>query len=129
MSYKVFISSTSDDLELATDLARRLEAAGVKVPSVKKTSLGGNEILGTVNRSLREADEVLILLTSNSGDKHGLWSEIGMAYGLGKRVTPVVVNYDPEKLPALARRQHIKYADLTGFIAELATRAKLRKAD
>ncbi len=119
-----FISSTREDLALAQDLARRLEAAGIQVSPVKKAAAVGDKIPNTVNRGLREADEAMIIMTKESGASFGLLTEIGMAYGLKKRVTPVVVNYDPEQLPAIARRQYIKYSDLTKYIAQLAKRVK-----
>ncbi len=124
MSYKVFISSTREDLALAQDLAQRLEAVGIRVAPVKKTSAVGDEIPGTVSRALREADEVIFIMTKASGASPGLLTEIGMAYGMKKRVTPVVVNHDPEKLPAIAGWQPVKYADLTKYIAQLAKRVK-----
>jgi len=129
MSYKVFISSTLDDIELAKDLSRRLEDAGVNVVPVEKTVIPGEKFLTTVNRDLRQADEVMMLLTKDSGASPGLLSEFGMAYSMGKPVTPIVVNLDPESLPPVFEdMQYIKYADLSDYIAKLAARASLRKA-
>ena len=39
---------------------------------MKKTAAVGDEIPGTVNRGLREADEAMIILTKNSGASFGL---------------------------------------------------------
>jgi nucleoside 2-deoxyribosyltransferase len=129
MAYKVFISSIRDDLELAKDLARRLEDAGVSVFSVEETVIPREKILTTVNRNLRKADEVMMSLTKDSGASPGLLSEFGMAYSTGKPVTPIVVNLDPENLPPVYEdMRYIKYADLSDYIAKLAARASLRKA-
>jgi hypothetical protein len=129
MAYKVFISSIRDDLELAKDLARRLEDAGVSVFSVEETVIPREKILTTVNHNLRKADEVMMIPTKDSGAGPGLLSEFGMAYSMGKPVTPIVVNLDPENLPPVYEdMRYIKYADLSDYIAKLAARASLRKA-
>jgi len=129
MAYKVFISSIRDDIELAKDLSRRLEDVGVSVFPVEKTVIPAEKILTTVNRNLRKADEVMMLLTKDSGASPGLVSELGMAYSMGKPITPIVVNLDPENLPPVYEdMRYIRYADLSDYIAKLAARASLRKA-
>lgn len=127
MSHKVFISSTRSDIELAKDLARRLRAAGIEVFQVDKTVVAGERIITQVNRALTEADEVMIILTSESGDSPGLLSEMGMASALQKQITPVVVNLDPRQLPPpFKQMRHVRYADLPDYITQLATRVKPR---
>jgi nucleoside 2-deoxyribosyltransferase len=114
---------------LAKDLSRRLEDVGVSVFPVEKTVIPAEKILTTVNRNLRKADEVMMILTKDSGASPGLLSEFGMAYSTGKPVTPIVVNLDPENLPPVYEdMRYIKYADLSDYIAKLAARASLRKA-
>lgn len=129
MSYKVFIGSTRADLALAQDLAQRLKAVGVQVAPVKKTTAIGDEVPGTVNPALREADEVIFIMTNEAGDNPGLLTEIGMAFGMKKRVTPVVVHSDPKRLPSIAGWQPVRYADLTKYIAQLAERVKPDNGD
>lgn len=129
MSYKVFIGSTRADLALAQDLAQRLKAVGVQVAPVKKTTAIGDEVPDTVNPALREADEVIFIMTNEAGDNPGLLTEIGMAFGMKKRVTPVVVNSDPKRLPSIAGWQPVRYADLTKYIAQLAERVKPNNDD
>jgi hypothetical protein len=114
---------------LAKDLARRLEDVGASVFPVEKTVIPGEKILTTVNRDLRKADEVMMLLTKDSGASPGLLSEFGMAYSMGKPITPIVVNLDPDNLPPVFdEMRYIRYADLSDYIAKLAARASLRKA-
>ena len=60
MSYKVFISSTHRDIDVARDLARRLKEAGVSVFPVEDT-VSGESAIRWVTRSLREADEVIVI--------------------------------------------------------------------
>jgi hypothetical protein len=52
-----------------------------------------------------------------------------MAYSMGKPITPIVVNLDPDNLPPVFdEMRYIRYADLSDYIAKLAARASLRKA-
>ena len=128
MAYKVFISCTPEDVELARDLARRLkEKTGVEVAPLSKAKEQDGLTATRVQPALRKADEVLFLLTSGSEKSSRLWWELGLASGLGKRITPIMVNLQPEKLPAAMQRQSIKYGDLPDYFSKLALRAKRRK--
>ena len=127
--YKVFISATHDDGDIARDLAQRLEAAGAKVFDVEKTVVPGDVIQNKSNRALREADEVILVLTRNSSHSAALISELGRAMALEKRVVPLLVNLTPAELPPMFRQiQALKYADLPRYFSEIATRAEAVKA-
>jgi len=125
MSYKVFISASSKDNDLAQDLVHRLEKAGVKVSWFKLRVSAGENAAIDVNRGLREADEVIVLLTDHSIHSPRVIFEMGAASGLHKRVTPIVVGVEAEELPPMVRqRQYVRYADLHDYIADLERRAK-----
>lgn len=124
MSYSVFISSTHADLELARDLSRRLKDVGVRVYPVEKSSTEGSNILSKFKKELHEADEVVVLLTGNSVNSPGLISEMGAAFGLNKRVTPVLVNVEGSDLPSFITRSAVKFADLPQYISDLKRRAE-----
>jgi hypothetical protein len=129
MPYKVFISATQDDLDIARDLAQRLEAAGAKVFDVEKTVVPGDVIQNKGNRALREADEVIMVLTRDSSHSSALISELGMAMALEKRVVPLLVNLAPTALPPMfSQLQTLKYADLPHYFSEISMRAKAAKA-
>lgn len=123
MAYKVFISSTLKDVDLARDLAHRLEGAGIKVNSLGKPS--AESISSKITRELSSADEVFVILTNESINNSNLMFEIGAASSLRKRITPVVVGLEPSKVPSLIRNlKYIKYSDLERYIADLEKRAK-----
>ena len=122
MSYKVFISSTHRDIDVARDLARRIMEAGVRVFPVEETSVRGDSEAASVTRSLREADEVIVILTDNSVHNPGVLFETGAAFGLHKRVTPLVVNVQDSEIPSFARK-YVRFGELPSYIAELAKRA------
>ena len=125
MSYKVFVSSTFKDLDLARDLAHRLESAGIKVNSVDKAAVSGEAIPIKITRELSSADEVFVILTDESVNSSKLMFEIGAASSLRKRITPVVVGLEPGRVPSLIRNlKYIKYPDLERYIADLEKRAK-----
>lgn len=121
MSYKVFISSTQRDIDVARDLARRLKEAGVRVFPVEET-VPGETAIKYVTRSFREADEVIVILTDNSVNSPGVIYEMGAASGLHKRVTPVVVNVQDSEIPPFVK-EFVRFAELPSYIAELAKRA------
>jgi len=121
MPYKVFISSTQRDIDVARDLARRIEEAGVRVFPLEETA-PGDSVAASVTRSLREADEVIVILTDNSVNSPGVLYEMGAASGLHKRVTPLVVNVEDSEIPPFVKK-YVRFAELPSYIAELAKRA------
>jgi hypothetical protein len=125
MAYKVFISSSVKDIDLARDLSRRLKEAGVDVYSVDKAAVPGEAIFDKIAMDLGRADEVLLILTDNSVDNPNLMYELGAATSLRKRVTPVIVGLEPNKLPSLMKgMKYVKYSDLPEYISDLEKRVK-----
>lgn len=125
MPYKVFISSTLKDIDLAKDLANRLKNAGIEVYSVDKTAVPGEAIFNRITTDLSRADEVMIILTDDSVRNQNLMFEMGAASSLRKRVTPVVVGLEPGNLPPLIKQMnYVQYPDIGKYIADLKERAK-----
>jgi hypothetical protein len=125
MAYKVFISSTLKDIDLARDLSRRLKEAGIDVYSVDKAAVPGEAIFNKTTVDLGRADEVFLILTDNSVDNPNLMYELGAATSLRKRVTPVIVGLDTKRLPSLMKNMnYVKYPDLPKYISDLEKRSK-----
>jgi hypothetical protein len=120
-NYKVFINHTQKDSDLAMDLARRLEEAGVKVFPVEKSAVNGESVITTINPALRKADEVIVIVTDSSVNSPGLNSQTGAALGLRKRVTRIVVGLEGNELPPFIGKTW-RYADLHKYIPSLAKR-------
>lgn len=127
MAYKVFISSTQRDIDVARDLARRLEDAGIKVFPVEETSVPEESATASITRSLRDADEVIAILTDNSVNSQKVIYEMGAASGLHKRVTPLVVNVEESEIPPFVK-DYVRFAELPAYISELSKRATELKA-
>jgi hypothetical protein len=125
MAYKVFISSSVKDIDLARDISRRLKEAGIDVYSVDKSAVPGEANFNKITVDLGRADEVLLILTDNSIDNPNLMYELGAATSLRKRVTPVIVGLEPNKLPSLMKGLNfVKYTDLPKYISDLEKRVR-----
>lgn len=126
MSYKAFISSSAEDLDLAKDLATRLESAGVTVNPTGRTTAAGEVVFNKILRDLRQADEIFVIVTSESLHNSNLMFEMGAASSLKKLVTPVIVGLKPAEVPSLIKNmRHIQYPELADYIKGLEERLKV----
>jgi hypothetical protein len=126
VSYKAFNSSTVEDLDLARDLAQRLESAGVTVKPVGSMTAAGEVVFTKIRRDLRQADEIFVIVTSDSVHNSNLLFEMGAASSLKKRVTPVIVGLKPTEVPSLIKNmRHIQYPKLADYIKSLEERLKV----
>jgi nucleoside 2-deoxyribosyltransferase len=122
-------------MDLAYDLAKRIERAGIRVLMPKENFNDDQHFAGKINNDLRKADEVIFILTNNSIHSQRLLFEMGFAASLEKPLTPILQGVDPSELPPVIREmQYIKYSDLDSYIARLQSNqessksAKLTKA-
>ncbi|MBI3536714.1 MAG: toll/interleukin-1 receptor domain-containing protein [Chloroflexi bacterium] len=123
MAYKVFISSLSEDKDLANDLARRLKQAGAVVFLAEASIRAGENIAIKINEGLRESDEVIVLFSASSIDSPWVLSEMGAAFGLHKKVTPVIVGINENELPPLVKKlSYIRYPDVENHFAKLGSK-------
>jgi hypothetical protein len=119
MAYNIFISSNNKDIDLARDLAKRLEKAGVT--AITSTGKIDNP-QGVKERvdSLKKVDEVVFLLTTNSVGGKKLLFDMGAASSEGKRLTPITLGLKPKELPdIISGLDIIKYEDLESYISKL----------
>ncbi|MDQ3815187.1 MAG: toll/interleukin-1 receptor domain-containing protein [Armatimonadota bacterium] len=124
MSYKVFISHSSRDSDLARDLARRLQEAGVETFLPAENLQVGQDVMTKINRALRNSDEVVVLLTDHSVNNPNITLEMGAALGMHKLVTPISVGINrDERLAFFNQFSHVSYADVSDYIAQLRERA------
>jgi nucleoside 2-deoxyribosyltransferase len=125
MQHKIFISSSVRDSDLAHDLAKRLDKAGLKAITPAENIDAGENIKSKIKEELRKADEVIVILTNNSLDSQWLLFEMGYATSLDKHVTPLIQGVEPDELPEIIRQMnYIKYADLDEYIAKLQQRVE-----
>lgn len=122
MAYHVFVSSTSNERDLAEDLAQRIRKAGAEVVVWSDTVFRGEWVDLALRRELRKADEVILILTDRSLDSPDLLFELGAASSLHKRVIPLLVGVG--EVPSLIRQfPYIRYNNLHAYLSGLEQRA------
>ena len=124
MSYRVYISHSVKDSELAKDLTRRLAEVGVEVTPFVAGADTSSGMRAMILKRVRDSDEVIVLLTDNSADSSWMRYEMGAADSMDKRLTPVVVNEGVEQRVPMVGKHFVKYADLPKYISSLKRRAK-----
>jgi hypothetical protein len=125
MAHKVFISASHKDRDLARDLEHRLHEAGVPVTYSELTLSAGSNYEKDFMNLLKSADEIIVILSSNSVDNLWMMYEIGAASSLRKKVTPVVVGLEDKELPPVIKQlQHIRYDELSDYISKLGRTAQ-----
>ena len=125
MAHKVFISASHKDRDLARDLEHRLHDAGVPVIYSELTLSAGSNYEKDFLNLLKSADEIIVILSSNSVDNFWTMYEIGAASSLRKKVTPVVVGLDDKELPPVIKQlEHIRYDELSDYISKLERTAQ-----
>ena len=104
---------------MARDLARRLKDAGVHTTYSELTRSAGSDYEKTF-MELSNADEIIVILSSNSLDNFWMMFEIGAAYSLRKKITPVVVGLEKQELPPVIKQlKYINYDKLSDYIANI----------
>lgn len=124
MAYNVFISFDSKDIDLARDLSKRLEKAGLTVTiSTAKIDIPRDD-KGRIE-SLKKADEVIFLITNNAIDGNKVFFDMGVADALEKRLAPILVGLRSNELPGIVKGLDlIKYDNLEGYIGKLQRAAE-----
>lgn len=118
MSHHVFISASHKDRDLARDLAHRLKETGAKVTYSELTLSGGSGYEKVFMRLLKDADEIIVILSRNSVDNLWMMFEIGAATSLRKKITPVVVGLEKQELPpVITQLKYIRYDKLSEYIS------------
>jgi hypothetical protein len=124
MAYRIFIHSSSKDIDIVQDLANRLELAGIEAHWANEFARSDKSIRAT-NKALNEADEIFVILTAESIDSPNLMVDLGAAFSTRRRVTPVVIGLETSRVPSLIKSlKYIKYPDLNRYIVDLATRTR-----
>jgi len=123
MAYKVFVIATPKDGDLAVELTRRLEKAGIEVLSKKLHANGA--IDNRLRKKLSASDEVFILLTDDSLNNERVAVLLGAALGLHKRITAILVGVREQELPSIIRgMRRLNYLDVVEYISELQSRSE-----
>ncbi len=87
---QIFISYTRRDADWARDFARALKDRGVRVWLDQFQVALGESLSEAVEAGLRESDVFVALLDPEHPFNPNLYFEIGAAFGMGKRIVPIV---------------------------------------
>lgn len=127
----IFLSHSTKDRWIARQMALILEGKGrvlgLQVFLDEKSIEGGESISEAIRTNLERCDEVLLLLSKYSVDRPWVLAEMGAAWGLRKRIVPVIDKLSPAEMPDLMR--DTKAWDLNDFdkcVAEILRRARGR---
>jgi GAF domain-containing protein len=96
MTSQIFISYSKKDKDFAWKLADDLADAGHKV-WIDRSLQVGEDWKESIIKNLEEADEVIVILSSSAISSKWVQHEGSIAYGLKKKMYPVLI----ESLPAL----------------------------
>ncbi len=91
MPYRVFISHAWADLWVGQQLDRRIrEDAGAETFLDAFDIVKGDDFEDRIFAELRSMNELVVLLTPWSVNRHWLWVEIGAARANGCRIVPIL---------------------------------------
>lgn len=124
MAHKVFISFSAKDKSIANSLKRQLADAGAEVslaePFVERK---GSNIKLAIADAIKQSDEVIAIVSKNSVESPWLSFEVGIAVGLGKKLVPVVVGIEPNKLsPVMRSLQSVKLDGFGHYVTQMSGR-------
>lgn len=110
MAYRVFISHSTSDQGLVTDLANLLTKFGVEVFVAERYLAPGEPLDRQVFTQIDRSDCIAVLLTQNGLRSNWVQQEVGFALGKNKPVIPVVEKGSNQKnLAALQITKYIEY--------------------
>ena len=109
MKYTVFISHSSEDKDIANEVAKKLKDSGIE--TFVDSASGRRSALGHVVSRMRKSDEVMVLVSDKSATKQWPSLDAGLAWGLGKTVTPLIHNIAIGKLPPTLKSKNLVRTD------------------
>jgi len=113
MASQIFISYSKKDKDFAWKLADDLVSAGHKV-WIDRSLVVGEDWEQTIESKLAAANEVIVILSSNSISSKWVQHEGSIAYGLKKQMYPVLIETLPvEELPLwMSKFQYHSFIDV-----------------
>ncbi len=123
--YRVFLSHSNRDTWLAGIIKEKIEAAAsnVEVWLDEMSLAGGQEVIAALAKGIRDANEIVVLVSNESLRSQWVAWEIGMATAWKKRLLPLLNNVDHD---AMAPLKGVKAYELNQFprvLLELKRRA------
>lgn len=125
--YAVFLSHATYDKWMACALCERIEAVGAIVFRDDRDIEGGEAIPAAIRKAIRDADEVVVLLTPESMKRQWVLIELAMASMAEKRIVPLLNHVDAARIPDIIRdARGFALNDLEAYLADLMKRMERR---
>jgi hypothetical protein len=105
----VFISYSTLDSAIATDLSDIFDKQGLSSFMARKSLSGGDEWQESIRQALIRSKVILILLTPHSITSQWVLIEVGASWVLGKPIFPCINEVDVNELPEPIRKHQCRY--------------------
>jgi hypothetical protein len=113
---------------MAEVIERKGRRHGIKAFLDARDLKSGDRFSDVLRDKLREAEELVVLVSSASVGRDWVRHEIGAAWGLGKRIVGVMDKLEPADVPdGIGQTKVYNINDFDRVAAEIASRAR-RKA-
>lgn len=112
----IFVSYSKKDRDFANKLADDLESAGFQV-WIDRSIGGGENWRETIESSLKESKEVIIVVSPNSMESDWVRHEGSLAYGWGKKLYPILIATVKSLPPWLEEYQWVSFVNVPYAIA------------
>jgi len=90
MSFSVFISHSTKDAYTVYALKGQLQLCGINVRIAEENPMPGNLLSQKIVDSIKASDCVIAILSSEGTRSKWVDNEVGIAFGTGKHVIPIV---------------------------------------
>ena len=110
MAEPIFISYSKKDSEFAHKLADDLMFAGFKI-WIDRSISGGDLWRETIEKNLKAAEEVIIIVSPNSMDSEWVKHEGSLAYGWEKQLFPILIEQVSSLPPWLEEYQWVDFVN------------------
>lgn len=131
MAFRVFVSYSTRDINLAQELRVGMAAAGGEVFLAEYSLAPGQSLPAGIIRAIEACDLFLLLWSTNAKDSDWVPQEIGIAKAHGKSIMPVVLHEGIELGGFIKDLKYLQwYRDPKASVAwlrEFVAKAKTRK--
>lgn len=131
MSRLVFVSHSGEDMWVAKQIAREIEACGAK-PFLDEAEIdAGADFEEDIRQFLEDAHELVVLLTPWALERPYVWIELGAAWGrritivaLLHGITPAELQNRPGVPVLLKKRDLLRLNDIETYLKQLRARVE-----
>lgn len=106
MTFKVFVSYSTHDLEHVEQLQNQLTNSPIEVFVAENSVAPSQELASTIAKAIEDCDLFILVWSKNAKESDWVSQEVGRAGALKKTILPLILN-DGMKLPGFI--QDLKY--------------------